>query len=220
MPHRVLLSLCLVAGALQAQSRASVDSLVVRITAGWGHAPNGGWSVEWHPVRGDSTALRPLSAEFSAAGNGYYTITMRPAAFAAPTLVARLRIGAERDELVAARSLPRGATLQESDLLVRTTLAWGIPIASAPIAASDLIGTETRRSLRNREAIRTHDVTAAPVVMAGDSVRAELIRDGVRLALTGTALHNAALGGRVAIRLDRGRRFAGVATGRNTVRLD
>ena len=45
-------------------------------------------------------------------------------------------------------------------------------------------------------------------------------REAPRLVLVGTALHNASLGGRVAIRLDRGRRFAGVATGRNTVRLD
>ena len=42
----------------------------------------------------------------------------------------------------------------------------------------------------------------------------------MRLALVGTALQNASLGARVAIRLDRGRRFAGIATGRHTVRLD
>jgi flagella basal body P-ring formation protein FlgA len=46
------------------------------------------------------------------------------------------------------------------------------------------------------------------------------VRDGVRLVVPGFALQNASLGGRVAIRLARGRRLAGVATGRNTVRID
>ena len=83
-----------------------------------------------------------------------------------------------------------------------------------------MLGTETRRTLSRGEVVRSSDVIDAPVVFAGDTVTAEFIRDGVRLALVGTALQNASLGARVAIRLDRGRRFAGIATGRHTVRLD
>jgi flagella basal body P-ring formation protein FlgA len=97
---------------------------------------------------------------------------------------------------------------------------WGAPDTTPSLSIAALIGATTRRVLRSGETVRSIDITAAPVVFAGDTVHAEFIRDGVRLALVGTALQNASLGGRVAIRLDRGRRFAGIAIGRNTVRLD
>ncbi|MDZ7630586.1 MAG: flagellar basal body P-ring formation chaperone FlgA [Gemmatimonadaceae bacterium] len=212
----------IVAAPLAAQSRATVDSLVSRITRSWGAPPRGGWCTEWSVVRGDSTALRADAAEISGSDRaGLYTITVRPAKYAAPVLVARLHVGHEREEPVAARQIARGTILGEQDVLVRHTLVWGAPdTTAAATSAAQLIGSEARRVLRDGEPIRANDVTGAPVVFAGDSVTAEIIRDGVRLALVGTALHNASLGARVAIRLDRGRRFAGVATGRNTVRLD
>jgi flagella basal body P-ring formation protein FlgA len=74
--------------------------------------------------------------------------------------------------------------------------------------------------IREGEPIRDTDTEAPPVIVAGDSVSAEVVRDGVRLVVPGFALQNASLGARLSIRLDRGRRFAGVATGRNTVRID
>lgn len=205
----------------QAVAPSTVDSLVTRITRTWGPAPRGGWCAEWSVVRGDSTALRAATAEISGSDrSGVYTITMRHEKFAAPILVGRLHVGRERDEPVAARQIARGALLGESDVLVRHTLVWGAPDSSVGIALESIIGTATRRVLRDGEPIRAIDIVSAPVVFAGDSVTAEIIRGGVRLALVGTALQNASLGGRVAIRFDRGRRFAGIATGRNTVRLD
>ena len=205
----------------QAPARATVDSLVTRITRTWGPAPRGGWCAEWSVVRGDSTALRAATAEISGSDrSGAYTITMRKAQFAAPILVGRLHVGRERDEPVAARQIARGVLLGENDVLVRHTLVWGAPDSSIIIAPESIIGTAARRVLRDGEPIRAIDIVSAPVVFAGDSVTAEIIRGGVRLALVGTALQNASLGGRVAIRFDRGRRFAGIATGRNTVRLD
>lgn len=220
--YRLALALLLVsASPLAAQSRATVDSIVARITHSWGTAPRGGWCAEWSVVRGDSSALRAGTAEISGSDRaGLYTITMRPAKFAAPVLVGRLRVGHERDEPVAAAQIARGAVLREQDVLMRHSLLWGAPDTSARLSLGSIIGSETRRVLRDGEPIRSTDIAGAPVVFAGDTVQAELIRDGVRLALVGTALHNASLGARVAIRLDRGRRFAGIATGRNTVRLD
>jgi flagella basal body P-ring formation protein FlgA len=207
---------------LQAQSRATVDSIATRITRAWGAPPRGGWCVEWSVVRGDSSALSANAAEISGSDRaGTYTITMRPARFAAPVLVGRLRVGYERRELVTARAIARGTVLRDEDLLIRHSLAWGAPDTAVSAArAEQMVGSEARRALRDGEPIRLHDVAQAPVVFAGDSVTAEVIRDGVRLALVGTALHNASLGARVAIRFDRGRRLAGIATGHNTVRLD
>jgi flagella basal body P-ring formation protein FlgA len=206
---------------LVAQSRATVDSLVAQITQRWGTPPRGGWCAEWAVVRGDSTALHVSTAEISGSDrSGMYTVTVRPAKFAAPVLVGRLRIGHEREEPVTARSVERGAVLRDQDLLQQHSLVWGAPDTTPSLSIAALIGATTRRVLRSGETVRSIDITAAPVVFAGDTVHAEFIRDGVRLALVGTALQNASLGGRVAIRLDRGRRFAGIAIGRNTVRLD
>ncbi len=219
---RVALSM-LLATTLPApvHAQAVVDSLVARITHAWGTPPRGGWCAEWSVVRGDSSALQAAAAEISGSERvGIYTITVRRERFAAPVLVGRLRVGRERDEVVAARQIARGAILGENDLLLQHSLVWGAPDADVPLPLTSIIGTEARRVLRNGETIRAIDIVSAPVVFAGDTVTAEIIRDGVRLALVGTALHNASLGGRVAIRLDRGRRFAGIATGRNTVRLD
>ena len=221
MRRVALVILLAVAAPVHAQSRAAVDSLVARVTLAWGPAPHGGWCVEWNVVRGDSSALSASTAEFSGSDrSGIYTITMRRQRFAAPVLVGRLRIGHERSEAVAARALARGALLSDSDVLLQHTLVWGAPEIATPVTLDRIIGSETRRTLRIGETIRAVDVASPPVVFAGDTVTAEVIRDGVRLALVGTALQNASLGARVAIRLNRGRRFAGIATGRNTVRLD
>jgi flagellar basal body P-ring formation protein FlgA len=216
-----LLAVLVVAPPLAAQRHAAVDAIVAQITRTWGPAPRGGWCAEWSVVRGDSSALRADVAEISGSDRaGIYTITVRAARFAAPVLIARLRLGYERQESVAARQIARGTVLAEQDVLVRHMLVWGAPDTAMAPTPEHLIGSEARRVLRDGEPIRSNDVTPAPLVFAGDSVTAELVRDGVRVALAGTALHNASLGARVAIRLSGGRRFAGIATGRNTVRLD
>ncbi len=221
MYRAALLAALLITSPLAAQRQAAVDSIIARITRTWGPAPRGGWCAEWSSVRGDSSALRADLAEISGSDRaGIYTITIRPARFAAPVLVARLRVGYERAEAVAARQVARGAVLAEQYVLVRHMLVWGAPDSIAAPAPERLIGAEARRVLRDGEPIHPTDVTSAPLVFAGDSVTAELVRDGVRIALVGTALHNAPLGARVAIRLTGGRRFAGTAVGRNTVRLD
>ena len=108
MRTAAVVALLAIASSLSAQSRATVDSLVSRITHTWGTAPRGGWCVEWSVVRGDSTALHAATAEISGSDrSGIYTITMRRERFAAPVLVGRLRIGHENDKPVCAVSIHR-----------------------------------------------------------------------------------------------------------------
>lgn len=203
------------------QPRPAIDSLVMRITAGWPVAPCAARCVEWTLVRGDSTALRAATAEISGSDRtGIYTVTMRPSRYAAPVLVGRLHLGHERAEVVASRTILRGQQLSTDDVALRRTVEWGASDDDASTSLAAIVGTESRRLLREGEPVRTTDVAWPPVIRAGEQVTAEVVRDGVRLALLGTALQSAPLGGRVAIRLDRGRRLAGVATGRNLVRLD
>ena len=220
--HRLaVLGMLAISYSAGAQSQSGIDSLVARVTHGWGSAPEGGWRAEWNVVRGDSAAMQAQTAEISGSDrSGIYTITMRPSRFAAPIMVGRLRVGHQRREAIAARPIARGTVLTADHIALRRAQVWGAPHDTSVAGIAAFVGGESRRAIRDGEVIRDRDVTAAPVVFAGDSVTAELIRGGVRLALAGTALHNAPLGARVAIRLDRGRRFAGIATGRNTVRLD
>ena len=218
---RVIVLLLAVVAPVSAQSRPVLDSLVARIAGGWVAAPCKVDCVRWTVVHGDSTALQASKAEINgSARSGNYTVTMRPGRFAAPVLIGRLRVGHERVHVVANRRISRGEILDTTSIALQRTVVWGAPTDTAASEMRAMLGTETRRTLSRGEVVRSSDVIDAPVVFAGDTVTAEFIRDGVRLALVGTALQNASLGARVAIRLDRGRRFAGVATGRHTVRLD
>lgn len=221
MTRLAVFGMLAVTAPAQAQQLTAIDSLVARITHAWGRPPAGGWRAEWSVVRGDSTLLDASAAEISGSErSGIYTITMRSARFAAPTLVGRLRVGYERAAVVATHAIARGRTLGEADVSVRRALVWGAPIDSAPPLISSALGRSSRRVIREGEPIRDTDTEATPVIVAGDSVSAEVVRDGVRLVVPGFALQNASLGGRLSIRLARGRRFAGTATGRNTVRID
>jgi flagella basal body P-ring formation protein FlgA len=221
MSRLAVLGLVAVAAPAQAQQATAVDSLVARITHAWGSPPAGGWRTEWSVIRGDSTLLDASTAEISGSErSGIYTITMRSARFAAPTLVARLRVGFERTAVVARHGIARGRMLDTTDVVTRRALVWGAPIDSAPSLLASALGRSSRRVIREGEPIRDTDTEAPPVIVAGDSVTAEVVRDGVRLVVPGFALQNASLGARLSIRLARGRRFAGVATGRNTVRID
>ena len=221
MIRLALLALVALAAPVHAQRTATIDSLVARITPTWGTAPVGGWRAEWSVVRGDSTQLDAHRAEISGSDrSGTYTITMRSARFAAPTLVGRLRVGRERADVVASHAIARGRTIDATDVTTRYALVWGAPIDGAPPMVASALGRASRRVIREGEPIRDVDIEAPPVIVAGDSVTAEVIRDGVRLVVPGFALQNASLGGRLSIRLARGRRFAGIATGRHTVRID
>jgi flagella basal body P-ring formation protein FlgA len=213
--------LLLLPAAINAQPRATIDSLVERVTHDWGTPPADGWQVQWTIVRGDSAALRAASAQVAGSRrSGVYTVTMRRTPFAAPTLVARLAIGHTLSEIVAARAMSRNTTLNDGDLRQQDRVVWGAPSPDTTARGLTSTGGQTRRAVREGEVIRSADLVPTPVMRAGDLITAEFIHNGVRLALAGTALQNAALGGRVAVRLDRGRRFAATVIGPNTVRID
>jgi flagella basal body P-ring formation protein FlgA len=196
------------------------DSLVRRITASWGDPPASGWCVDWLYSRGDTSTFDPSRAEIAGSErSGVYTVTFRPAAFAPPTLMLRVRIGAERARLVTARAIARGDALADDDVLFEHSIVWGMPtIETAHL--QQVIGTVTRRTLRAGEAIRPTDVVARPVVAPGDTVRADITRDGVTLSLQAIALRAAPVGARIPVRVSRGRQFIGTVMARSYVKVD
>jgi flagella basal body P-ring formation protein FlgA len=202
---------------------AVAAALVARATRGWGAPPAGGWHGTVTLVRGDTAALDTLRAEVAGSDvTGWFTVVVRPARGTAPTLVARLRVGTAHAVPVVTRPLARGAVLAAADLGTDHAIEWGRPtrLADSVPATATLLGARLRRVVRAGEPLRTTDLEPAPVLHAGDSVVAEMERDGVRLTLPAVALRSAPIGARVPLRAARGRRFDGVVVSATLVRLD
>ncbi|MBW3627776.1 MAG: flagellar basal body P-ring formation chaperone FlgA [Gemmatimonadetes bacterium] len=118
---------------------------------------------------------------------------------------------------VAARSLPRGAVLQSSDIAYRPSTG---AVQSTASRAEPAAGWVTRRMISEGEPLREPAVAPPPLIKAGDAVQV-VYRDGsMELRVAGRAMNAAVAGGRVTVRVDTERRFEGVATAAGLVRLD
>jgi flagella basal body P-ring formation protein FlgA len=119
----------------------------------------------------------------------------------------------------ATRALMRGDTLGVNDFVLQdTVIAWHWN-SIAPDTAKPLVGWVIRRQIAAGEVLRAPAVAPAPVINVGAMVKV-LWQDGpVHLVLNGVATNSAALGANVGVRVDRNRRFDGVAVAPNLVRL-
>lgn len=114
---------------------------------------------------------------------------------------------------VAARRLPRGTVLSESDILVARVATRGTP----GHAAGARPGWVTRRVVQLGERLVPPAVVPAPLVSAGQLVRYVVARDGVSLTISGRALTSGGLGDRVTVRLGANRHLHGIVTGAGRV---
>lgn len=90
-----------------------------------------------------------------------------------------------------ARSLQAGELVQPEDLV------WSKAAAApydAPSDAEAVIGLAARRPLREGAAVAAHDVAAAQVIKAGETVTVTFAADGVQLSLEGKAVTAAGVG--------------------------
>ncbi|MCU0626661.1 MAG: flagellar basal body P-ring formation chaperone FlgA [Gemmatimonadaceae bacterium] len=208
---------------------AIAQALVARVTRMWGAPPAAGWHHEWQFVRGDTAALDTLRTELAGSeASGQWTLLVRPVRYGAPVLVARLRVGRVTRVPVATRPLARGVVLAGGDVTIGETITWGRPAGPSPAAdslqdfaeAPSFTGVELRRVVQVGEAIRARDLAPAPLIQSGDTVTAEVVRDGVTLTLRATALRSAPVGARIPLRASHGRRLDGIVVSRSLVRLD
>ncbi|HVX41886.1 MAG TPA: flagellar basal body P-ring formation chaperone FlgA [Gemmatimonadaceae bacterium] len=116
---------------------------------------------------------------------------------------------------VAARALPRGAVLGDSDFVFRDTTVWANPDAT-PIAP----GWVTRRVIAAGEVLRQPAVEPPVLVSANEPVEVEFRDGNVRLSIAGTAARDGALGERVPVRTELGHRIEGTVVARGRVRID
>jgi flagella basal body P-ring formation protein FlgA len=132
----------------------------------------------------------------------------------APAAAATL--GVTRTVPVAARALPRGASLTPSDyrvasIHVRAALAHASPADS---------GWVTRRPVAAGEPLVEPAVGPPALVAAGQPVTYVVDHDGIRLSIRGTAATSGSLGQRVWVRVDSARRLRGIVAAPGTVRAD
>lgn len=166
------------------------------------------WDLPTSSVRltwGRGTAARPLSddAAFRVLGRGtggWYAVVFDPTERSA--LALQVRVGVVESTCVAARALSRGDTLGERDLRVERRVRWGAPESRALAAAErPSAGWEVRRAVAEGEVLEWPSVAPPPMVVAGQTVRLEWVREGVRVALTGIALNDARRGETVRARV-------------------
>lgn len=125
-------------------------------------------------------------------------------------------LGVERTVPVAVRALPRGTALTASDFQVKDTVVR----ASLRKAAAAESGWVTRRAVALGEPLVEPAVGPPALVSSGQPVTFIAEHDIVRLAVRGTAASSGALGDRVWVRLEAGRRLRGIVTAPATVSAD
>jgi flagella basal body P-ring formation protein FlgA len=124
--------------------------------------------------------------------------------------------GVERTIPVAARALPRGASLSSSDYRVAAVMVRSA-LATAVAAES---GWVTRRPVAAGEPLVEPAVGPPALVASGQPVMFVADAGAVHLAVRGTAATSGALGDRVWVRMDSGRRLRGTVTAPGTIRAD
>ena len=118
---------------------------------------------------------------------------------------------------VATHQIARGATLSADDIELRdSTMRWVAQIDTNEVAP----GWVTRRVINAGEILRAPAVEPPNVVTANQPVAVEWVDQNIRLTLRGTATRNSAIGTRVTVRLDNGRRVDGTVVGAGRVRID
>jgi flagella basal body P-ring formation protein FlgA len=118
---------------------------------------------------------------------------------------------------VATHQIARGATLTAGDIELRdSTMRSGAPVDTADV----IPGWVTRRVINAGEILRAPAVEPPNLVTANQPVAVEWVDRNIRLTLRGTATRNAAIGTRVTVRMESGRRVDGTVVGVGRVRID
>jgi flagella basal body P-ring formation protein FlgA len=132
---------------------------------------------------------------------------------------------------VAAHDLARGATLGVADIAYANRGALperapGGPTAAPaaalePAAADDpLVGWMTRRMIAAGEPLRAPAIAAPQLVKSGDLVEVVWGHNGIVVTMRGRATRSAAVGERIAVRMDAQRKLEGTVVAPGRVRVN
>jgi flagellar basal body P-ring formation protein FlgA len=148
--------------------------------------------------------------------DGWFAVTVAPAG--RPARGVRLRAGMAGERVVASRALRPGMRLLPEDIRREPFVRWGPPpVQSEPGPAA---GWVVRRMIAPGAPLDPFRVTPPPLVESGQPVRVIWQQGGVSVALQGTALNDAAVGGTVRVRLpERSSVLVGTVTGPGLARM-
>lgn len=119
---------------------------------------------------------------------------------------------------IAVRTLARGTVLSADDFMLRDTTMRMNP--SEPDTTAVVAGWVTRRTINAGEVLRSPAVEAPAVVNANSPVLIEWSDGNVSLTVHGIAARNGALGERIPVRSDLGKRFEATVVAPGRVRID
>jgi flagellar basal body P-ring formation protein FlgA len=128
--------------------------------------------------------------------------------------VARGQQPATQRVAVAARTLPRGTVLTANDFTVRDTTLRG-PLDTTQVGE----GWVTRRLIGAGEVLRMPSVERPRLINANHPLEVEWRDNNVTLTVRGIATRSAALGERIAVRTDSGRRVEATVVAPGRLRL-
>lgn len=133
-------------------------------------------------------------------------------------LSARIMSAQTKRVAIATHAIPRGATLTGDDFVVRDTAVRFIGTVpdSTPVTA----GWMTRRAYAAGEILRAPGVEAPTAVNANTTVEVEFQDKNVSLTLRGIAARNGAVGERVPVRTETGRRIEATVVAPGRVRIE
>lgn len=119
--------------------------------------------------------------------------------------------------IVPAHDIARGTVISESDLTV--SVAPGEVMSGVATRAGDVVGMETRRTLRAGETLRLQDLRRPVLVAKGTTVTMVFEAPGVVLTASGRAMSEGGLGETVTIQNPASwRQISGVVIGPGQVR--
>jgi flagella basal body P-ring formation protein FlgA len=129
---------------------------------------------------------------------------------------------------VAARDIARGAALTATDIgyaprsaVAERSGSKAAPDSIEPAAAGDqLVGWTTRRVVTAGEPLRPPTVIAPQLVRSGDLVEVVWGQDGILVTMRGRATRSAAVGERIAVRMDAQRKLEGTVIAAGRVRVN
>jgi len=205
----VLLMLVACIAPVRAQSSdAFADRVAAAIAERWAVSPSV-LRLEWE--RGAPSAAGSFSLEGGAAGEW---VVMIPANGRNENR--RLRAGVLLTCPTAARDLPRATAIAASDIARSTVTHWGPPPRNG---CDDVEGWVTRRAVRMGEPLTAPAIAPPAAVRSGDRVRVTFIRGSVAVTLDGRAAGTGAIGERVLVHTQTGRRVMTTITGAGTVEV-
>lgn len=116
---------------------------------------------------------------------------------------------------VALRTIPRGTVLTADDFEYRDTTSRILPDTSVITP-----GWVTRRTITAGEILHEPAIEPPTIVTANEPVQLEWMDHNVRLTVRGIAARSGALGERVPVRTELGKRIEGTIVGPGRIRID